>query len=291
MSDLDRQRQDLIECATLARTIAPRTCRIDPETGERCDWYHGFWPYLRLLDVVGSPFRHARFFRTALAPLIETGDYGRVLVSGAVDYVMPAVAIDIYRGLGAPLDLTVIDVCETPLALCRWFAERRGVPLAAIASDILDYDRPESCDVICTHSFLGMFAPEPRRALVRRWHRLLRPGGVVATLVRLRPGAGADRVGFTAGEAEAFVAALVRKAEAVPLDLDRATLTSAGRAYVARQRPWRLRGIDEIDSLFRDAGFALDLLRQDDSERPSAGPASGPTARGGSYALIVARRP
>ncbi len=291
MSGPDRQRQDLIECATLARRIAPATCRVDPALGEACAWYHGFWPYLRLLEVVGSPYRHQGFFREALAPSIAGGNRGRVLVSGAVDYAMPALAIDIYREAGAALDLTVADICETPLALVRWYGARIGVSLATSAGDILDYAPGGVFDVILTHSFLAMFPPDRRRALLRRWRLLLRPGGVVVTISRLRPDSSEARIGFTPLEAENFIAAVGRAAQGGLLDLDAKALVAGARAYVERQRIWPVRTAAEIEALFQDSGFRLERLEENWTERAAAkGAASGPTAKGGAYAMIVAVR-
>ena len=36
-------------------------------------------------------------------------------------------------------DVTVLDVCETPLRLCDWYATRRGHSIATCQSDIFDH--------------------------------------------------------------------------------------------------------------------------------------------------------
>jgi SAM-dependent methyltransferase len=129
-----------------------------------------------------------------------------VLVSGSADYSMPAHALWAYRAEAAPLQLVVVDRCETPLALSRWYAEPtkaaiHGTTLSTQRADILDHEGAEPVDVIFTNSFLGSFAPEQRPRLAAAWRRLLRPGGRLVFTNRLRPGAPAGPLGFDAAQA------------------------------------------------------------------------------------------
>ena len=66
------------------------------------------------------------FLAEHLRALARTGDAPRVLVSGSADYSMPAHALWSYQIQGAPLQLDVVDRCETPLVLSRWYAARYG---------------------------------------------------------------------------------------------------------------------------------------------------------------------
>src|SRR5690606_40335193 len=107
--------QLLAHCAALARELAPRLCGDGTES---CAWYHGFWPYMRLLDYGSSPELHKGFYLEGLAPLAAGGE-PRILISGAADFAMLEVAREAFAGGRARPEFTVIDRCETPLALCR----------------------------------------------------------------------------------------------------------------------------------------------------------------------------
>src|SRR3546814_14183132 len=77
----------LADCAALARGLAPELCTPDAEGGGSCAWYHGFWPYLRLLDSGSSPALHTTFYLDGLAPLASPPG-ARVLLSGAAAFAM-----------------------------------------------------------------------------------------------------------------------------------------------------------------------------------------------------------
>src|SRR3546814_18395235 len=77
----------LADCAALARGLAPELCTSDAEGGGNCAWYHGFWPYLRLLDYGSSPALHKTFYLDGLAPLASTPG-ATVLISSAAAFAI-----------------------------------------------------------------------------------------------------------------------------------------------------------------------------------------------------------
>src|SRR5262245_1212203 len=145
----------LLESAPLARQMAPQLCRRDPATGESCAWIHGLWQYLRLFGLASTPDQHAKFFLRALETVTGASGKPRVLVSGTADYAMLALVLKAYgKGTIRP-DVTVVDQCETPLMLNRWYAERVAHAVTTHCCDILDYPERHSFDALCTHSFFG----------------------------------------------------------------------------------------------------------------------------------------
>lgn len=280
------------ESAPLARWIADRLCRVDPATGESCAWYHGFRLYLRALGLAITPAHHAEFLREAFAGSVVEGQRVRVLVSGAIDYSMLAHVVWACRECGATADVTVVDVCDTPLFLNLWFARRVGVPVRTVRSNILAYESADPFDFVCTNAFLGQFSPRQRPELVARWHSLLAPGGRVVTVTPVRPGAGRDPVGFTPGEAEALRDAVREAAreQAGRLDLDPDGLAEIADAFAARMRVHPVQSVEEVATLFGEGGFSLEHL----SLSPVAdgrGDLTGPTvSRSAEYALVEACR-
>jgi SAM-dependent methyltransferase len=280
--------EPLRESAPLARRLAPQRCWLDPRTGERCDWQHGLWQTLRLLGLITTPVHHAEFFRRSFAALAPGA---RILVSGTADYAMLA---QVLAGARSPR-VTVLDVCATSVELNRWYAQRAGVAVDAVCSDVLAFTADARFDMICTHSFIGQFDPASRARLVRSWHEWLAPGGRLVTINRVRPGAGppGQRVGFSAEQAKTFVATVLERARprAAELGLDLAALEPHAARYAAHQGAWPVRSLEEIRALFEGAGFALEHLES--ALVPGEhGRVSGPTTPGGaaSYAHILALR-
>src|SRR5208282_1276919 len=70
----------LEESAPMALFWSQSLCHNVGVGGESCSAVHGFWQYLRLLQLVASPRHHAKFYRQALLPYIRRG-FRRVLVS------------------------------------------------------------------------------------------------------------------------------------------------------------------------------------------------------------------
>lgn len=285
--------EPLEESAPLARRLAPRLCSVDAASGMSCAWLHGFWQDLRLLGLASAPEHHAEFYRRALLALAAANAPPRVLVSGAADYSMLAHVLAIYRERGLEPLVHVTDRCETALHLNRWYAERVASRIECSRSDALDYGAAQDFDVICTHSFLVQFPPADRVRLVRKWRELLRPGGAVVTVTRIRATAPHEPVGFSTDEARAFAASVRARAEELNtrLQFEPEELERAAARYLRGQRPWPIRSAAEVRDLFERNGFRVDEL----SSAPRAAGAreqpSGPALPGsGERIQIVATR-
>jgi SAM-dependent methyltransferase len=291
MEQLD---EPLALSAPLARRMAAQLCRKDPATGADCSWLHGFWQYLRLMGLAATPERHAAFYRSAFDGVICDQEPPRLLVSGAADYSMLAHVLAAFRARGIEPAVTVIDACETPLWLNRWYAERASCRVDTVRCDVLDYAPAETFDAVCTHSFLGQFSRQQRPALLAAWRRLLRPGGVVITAHPLRPFGPDDRNRFTPEQAQAFRAAVASGAEALrkSLGVEPQALLAQAEAYMRTRYGYPVRSREEVLDLFEGAGFAVDYLAC--GPAASGGPyeAGGPGLRnkGVQYASVVARR-
>ena len=275
----------LAEAAQLAREQAPALCRRDAATGSSCDWHHGVWPTLRLLGMVTAPALHGEFLRAALAGV--AAERPRVLLSGAADHALLAQVLAAF-GTRAP-EVTVLDICETPLLLNRWYAERAGTRIATQRSNILEFDAPAAFDAVCTHAFLGNFDTAQRSALASKWHALLRPGGKVVTVNRLRPGHEAQWTAFSVEQVWAYRARVEEAAAARALQLPR--LGQAAERYASRQTIFPLGSAAELRALFERAGFGIEQLAVATLPAAARQQVSAPTVPGGdSYALLVAVR-
>lgn len=287
-----RVEEPLIESAPLAREIASRLCHRDSGTGESCAWYHGLWQYLRLMKLVTTPEHHADFYNKALGEITGDTSKHRVLIAGAADYSMLAHALAAFRHHAVEPELTVNDLCETPLELSRWYAGRVRCSIDTLCCDILELPEDRPFDLVCTHSFLGRFPPEKRQALVAKWQRVLRPGGRVVTVKRVRPGSDGRPRGFSESETQAFQEKVFKRIEdlrgLVPVNAQE--LSENARTYASRRRTWPVRSREEIVELFERHGFRVDRLTCAPVLNTRA-EASGPGVLGGAeYAQIVATR-
>jgi SAM-dependent methyltransferase len=258
---------------------------MDPATGESCAWYHGFWQYLRVLGMGTTPAGHADFFFQAFEAVAAPRP--RVLIAGGADYAMFAYALAACRVRGLEAEFSMIDWCETPLMLSRWYGERESTPLTTVCRDLLEPVDESRYDVVCTQALLGHFSPQQRPRLVANWHRALRPGGLVITANRLRPGAADAPAAFSALQAKEFVRIVLHKAQAAGLAAD---LAADAQRYASRQAHWPVRSAEEVQALLEGAGFRIAHL----SCAPMAGETGAtslnvPTVAGNaSYARVIA---
>jgi len=274
----------LEEAAALARQQAPEVCRRDPKTGQSCDWHHGLWPALRLLGLVTGPALHGEFLRGALGALPGRP---RILLSGAADHALLAQLLAAFAG--RPFEAVVLDLCETPLMLNRWYAERAGIAIQTRQSDILDFSDAQPYDAICTHAFLGNFDRAQRAALVGKWHALLRPGGKVITVNRLRPASEPQWVAFSMDQVWAFRDRVKEAARDRGIDIP--GLGRAAETYAGRQAIFPLGSAEELRALFEQGGFDIAELSLSAIAPAARQSFSVPTVPSGdAYAQLIAAR-
>lgn len=281
----------LAESAALAWAQAPASCRRDPATRVSCAWNHGLWPTLRLLGLVTEPALHGEFLRDALAALAAGERAPRILLSGAADHALLEQVLAARGAQGARI--TVLDICETPLLVNRWFAQQAGAQIATRRADILEFADGEPFDAICTHAFLGNFDATRRAALVAKWRALLRPGGRVITVNRLRPGRGPGTVAFSADQVRAYRERALRAAQGREhaLAMSTTALASATDDYASRQFVHPVQSADEVRALFEGGGFAIEQLSVAPLGSRAGAQINVPTVPGGDdYAHLIAAR-
>ena len=153
---------------------------------ESCDWYHGTWQYLRLLDMVATPPWYT-FYNEKLSAILRRKPDANVLISAAADFGMAATLIDAIKTAGTKPTVTLYDICNTPLLATQWYAKRKGIKIETVRDNIIT--SPEmplhSYDLIVTDEFLTVLKAEYKPSIVERWRDLLRPGGSVVTTAML----------------------------------------------------------------------------------------------------------
>ena len=270
--------EPLGESAPLAWAEAPRLCPRDDVTDETCRWYHQVWQYLRLLGVISTVGTNSGFLAQTFRMYARTGAYRRVFIAGSADYAMLARLKDAYDSERQPVDITVLDRCATSLLLNRWYADWAGFAISAVRADALEFRVEPSVDLVCTHNFLGRFDRVGRERLVQAWHASLRPGGVVVTSLRIRPGSRDTYVVYSDDQARTFAAKVAAAAHAYggALDVGADDLEAAAYEYAKRKKSFVITSNHEVTDVFERHGFDVVLADQGggraerDRDRPAS---------------------
>lgn len=278
--------------APIAWEMAPRLCYRDPATGENCAWNHGFWQILRMMGLAGSAAHRGPLYRRVINSVAAKRAAPRILISGSADYAMLAQILPAAHEANTSSSITVVDICETPLYLNQWYADRENAKIDTCRSDILAFDAPERFDMICADYILGRLPPGLWPALILRWKSLLKPGGTVVTACRLRPHDAPERVGFSAQQIANLKSTgreWTRTAGA-QFAVDADAIDRAVERYAARNMTYSVRSADGIRQHFEAAGLVIDELVVNEGE--SAFVDAGPSVawRPAGYMHIIARR-
>lgn len=194
IANLSKSSQELFTTIYRMEMTAEKYCQGSylPKHQESCKWYHGAWPYLRLLGMVSTPDWHEDFYINALGN-IDFSKINHILISGTADYsmlsyVLPSIPLNHLRDI----TITVLDICDTPLEMCRRYKEnyeketRQRFNLRYENSDALDtLIQEETVDLIITDAFITRFNQLDKVKLLTEWKRILKPDGCVITTARL----------------------------------------------------------------------------------------------------------
>jgi len=292
----DSLREELAAAVAISAPIAWRTaatsCYRDPATADTCAAYHRSWQYLLLLGIRNSTHPDTPFLLDTFRQLARRGDR-RILVSGSADYAMLAHILRAYELEGEVPRVTVIDRCETPLALNRWYAERAGVAIETIQSDAISFASPEPFDIVCTHSFIGWFAPPDRDRLIAAWVGNLRVGGHVITTRRLRRSTSGDgQHSYDPEELRQFEEKVRKAANAQRdrLGVDPDEIVKAAMEDARARVRFTMTSSEELVALFERNGLEVIVADAGASTAPDANHLpSGPVRGAGKRVRIVAR--
>lgn len=284
----------LVASAPLARAWATEGCWSDSESGKGCQAYHAVWQYLRIIGVVTTLDHHAHLYTETLQRIAVDPARRRVLLSGSADYGLLAIVAAAFRQAGAEPAVTLVDRCETPLKLARWYGEQRRLKVETQQADLLDYRSEHRFDTICVHSLLGLVQAEDRTLLTRRWHDLLTPGGKVLCINAISPAHHPAQVRYSAERRAEHRRRVEKAAQGCrdSLDVTPEVLGEMAFAYSGAVLTNVIRSRAEITALFEDAGLIIEEQRFGRLGVGDGHYFSGPTPpEKREYAWIIARRP
>jgi hypothetical protein len=168
--DLPHLHEDLPGLVVTAVRQAAKTCKS-------CRSYHGLWPAFRLSGSIGGVSIDWPVLLPLLRSFAPGREHRRWLIAGAAD---SAVLATVAMALGEhrhDVEVTIVELCETPLALCRDYANRVGMNVRTFAGDLFSFNPDEGYDLIFGHSILGHIPTALRFLAARNFRAWLKPGG------------------------------------------------------------------------------------------------------------------
>lgn len=181
----DFLQEPLMRSADMMYEVASLCCSHNHINDFSCRWYHSIWQYLRLLNMVSSPSWHHDFYTKQLFSNSLSGEQANVLISGTADYSMLAYVIKAAKNKNIDAQISVADLCETPLFACRWYANKVNQKFYALQTNIFDLNVRDEFSMICADAFLTRFKGEQLLQVLKKWYSMLKPGGIVVTTIRV----------------------------------------------------------------------------------------------------------
>jgi ubiquinone/menaquinone biosynthesis C-methylase UbiE len=169
------------------------SARLAVERCGACQNMHVLWPMLRQSRVVSGIEGGAHDLSAAIATACA-GGRKRILIAGAADTGTLCLAANASAQHGA--EFTIIDICDTPLELCRRFAQRFGLRVHTLVADVHDLTFRREFDIVIAHSLLQFIPEQSRLTAYQRLADALASGGVIIQVFN----AGARIEGQTASE-------------------------------------------------------------------------------------------
>ena len=256
--------EPMLKSAPLMKMLSEVLCKGSYINEEGCGWYHGSWQYFRILDLVSTPTWHSEFYKTALVlknsnPSQTTSN---ILVSGAADYSMTAHIIWAYETKSQKCNITVLDLCQTPLWLNKWYGAKKGTQVHIVCSDILEYLPSQKFDYVVTDAFLTRFEDKEKEAVLRKWGDILTDQGKIVTTARIDNAPSPVK----ASQSQAFIfsekAVEFAKRWQEFVSLSPEEVRSMARIYAENMISYPFKNLEEIERLFIRCGFVFTHIEE-----------------------------
>lgn len=257
--------EDLAHMASRMSALAPALC-------EGCATYHLRFVLTRCATAdksiaVDRPLlvRHVQeILGRRLSLSSEPLD---IVIAGAADTGILATCAHAAASMGTGVlsrcRFTILDRCNSPLALCREFADRHALVARATQVDLAAIGQDFAADIIMVHSLLRFLSQQQQLALLRKLDTWLKPGGRIILSQSIRPASSAHgekertRWRSLVEMASAAVSAGNIQIADAALPLLR-NMREADEVYA--EQPGEIVSTDELRRLVWEAGLQMDSL-------------------------------
>jgi hypothetical protein len=245
--------------ADFVYTLSKYTCSRGYTDQSNCSWYHGAWQYLRIQNKVSAPTWHLEFYYDSLSAILKDGD--KVLISSTADYTMLALLISVIKSLALNIDITVTDICQTPLIICEWYAEEINYPIQTIQEDICSLNLKFFYNLVITDAFLTRFKQNDKQEVVEKWYNLLEAGGSVITTARVENLVNTDKVTANPEESNLFLSAN-QKSILNDSQHKKPKIESICRQYAEKIYSYPFKSHQEVINLLKTYNFTVNNFYQ-----------------------------
>ena len=238
--------EDLPRTAADAYELAARRC------GD-CRDLHALWPYARLTRASTGVEQHQSGLEAQLSTFFDLG-LRDVLIAGAADSALLAHVAR--AGAQHDIKITVLDICDTPLELCRRFAKQWSLPVETVRQDLFDLDVTHRFDVVLMHGTLNFIAADRHGQVLGRLQRATRRGGRLMLFFNTsRPPAAGQALVSRAEYADFILSELKRLG--IPLPDREAAMRErlVARARERESRDAQFSTPGEVEAQVKAAGF------------------------------------
>jgi|SRR5262245_5895894 len=244
-----RYDEDLPRLAADAYKVSGRLCRS-------CRDMHALWPYIRLARAsTGVEARPSMLERRVGDLLAQCGR--RVLIAGSQDTGI--LALVARAGADHGVDIVVLDICGTPLELCRKFAAQWSLPIETIRQDLHDLEIERRFDIVLVHGTLHYISADRRLDVLQRMQRAIRPGGRLVLLFNTGASVAGELAQESRGGYANWVVDELNRLD-VPLPESDAAFRARLEAHSKRReaREGAFAQPSEVEALLEAAGFSID---------------------------------
>lgn len=226
----------------------------DPRAG--CRGYHGVRPFLIAAGLRTSFDVYEEMFLGAVQQWAGSGPEPNVLISGAADFLVPAVVTRSLLDAGKDPIVTIIDRCRTPLLMCEDAGRRLDMRWETARDDIAAHRPPAAYDLIVSDRLMGFVPPSRRQDIVRAWRNQLTEGGRLITTISVHPSSdGSDQ--DDGALLEAVRNGFDAEYSALLPGVNQVDLLEMIENYNHQRRGHRITSADEVLPLFEQCGFEI----------------------------------
>jgi len=254
--------EPMVQTAPLMDLLSSAVCSGSYMAEEDCSWYHGVWQYLRVFDLVSTPTWHPELYLPKLRILAKNKPNAKILISGTADYSTLAHVLWAFDSENQNCDVTVVDLCQTPLIMCQWYARKTNHKINTCQSDILQFGEKDFYDAIVTDAFLTRFNNKERSQIIAHWSELLPSGGRIITTIRIHGSNSSEKVLAKPDQVDIFRSRALQQAKRWQdfLPLSPEEIAIKAQRYAERMVSNAVVSADEVKFEFERNGFQVEYF-------------------------------
>ena len=154
---------------------------------DSCRGYHQAWPLLQVLQLISGLSVERKEIVQHLQQRNNDLKVKSVLIAATADFGLLSVLHEAFGETIKDIDVTVVDMCQTPLNLCSAYATQMGFEIETIQENLMYFDKEKKYDVIIGHSILSFIMPNDRYDFIDNLTSHLTSNGQIFLYQSIRP--------------------------------------------------------------------------------------------------------